>query len=168
MQIRTSTLQDLNQILKLYENARDFMANHGNPHQWGTSYPSIALVEQDIAAGNSYVCEQKGNIIATFYYANEMEETYANISAGGWQNDASYGVVHRITSDGTVRGTAAHCLDWALRQCGNLKIDTHRDNTIMQQLLEKNGFVYCGIIYVENGSERLAYQKTLDLSHVVL
>jgi hypothetical protein len=30
----------------------------------------------------------------------------------------------------------------------------------MQNMLAKNGFVPCGIIRVENGSERIAYQYT--------
>ena len=40
-----------------------------------------------------------------------------------------------------------------------MKIDTHRENRVMQKLLEKNGFTYCGIIYAEDGSRRMAYQK---------
>jgi len=66
--------------------------------------------------------------------------------------------IHSITSD-SIRGTATFCLNWALEQCGDLKIDTHRDNVIMQRALEKSGFTYCGIIYLKDGSERLAYQK---------
>ena len=31
----------------------------------------------------------------------------------------------------------------------------------MQHLLDKNGFTYCGIIYLDDGTERLAYQKQL-------
>ena len=64
-----------------------------------------------------------------------------------------------FNSDGTVKGAASFCLNWAFEQCGNLKIDTHRDNRIMQHLLDKNGFTYCGIIYTDDGSERMAYQK---------
>ena len=29
----------------------------------------------------------------------------------------------------------------------------------MQKTVEKNGFVRCGIIYLANGSERLAYER---------
>ena len=29
----------------------------------------------------------------------------------------------------------------------------------MQNLLKKNGFTYCGRIYVDDGGERLAFQK---------
>jgi RimJ/RimL family protein N-acetyltransferase len=49
-------------------------------------------------------------------------------------------------------------LQFCLAHTGNIRIDTHRDNTIMQHLLSKYGFQYCGIIYLANGDERLAYQ----------
>ena len=41
----------------------------------------------------------------------------------------------------------------------NIRIDTHKDNKIMQGLLERHGFSYCGIIYLLNGAPRLAYQR---------
>ena len=31
----------------------------------------------------------------------------------------------------------------------------------MRHLMEKHGFDYCGIIYLANGDERLAFQKTI-------
>lgn len=161
MQIRKTKPEELELILKMYENARMFMASHGNPVQWGNTYPQPPLIEKDIQSGCSYVCEDHGRIIATFYFCQGPDDTYARIYCGEWLNEAPYGAVHRIASDGTVRGTAGFCLNWALQQCGNVKIDTHRDNRIMQHVLEKNGFTYCGLIYVEDGSERMAYQKVL-------
>ena len=161
MQIRKSTLADLDTILKMYEDARSFMAVHGNPLQWGNSYPPKALVAQDIEEGNSYVCQDSGKIAATFYYREGRDDTYAKIYEGQWLDDSPYGAVHRITSNGALKGAASFCIAWALRQCGNLRIDTHRDNIVMQHLLDKNGFSYRGIIYVADGSQRLAYQKKL-------
>lgn len=161
MDIRKTTFDDLDVILKLYENARSFMARTGNPTQWNTTYPPITMLEQDIIDGHSYVCEKGRRIIATFYFRVGKDDTYARIYEGNWINDAPYGVVHRITSDGSVKGAASFCINWALSQCKNLRIDTHRNNRIMQHLLEKNGFTYCGVIYVEDGSERIAYQKAV-------
>lgn len=40
----------------------------------------------------------------------------------------------------------------------NIRIDTHRNNRIMQHCIDRYGFSYCGIIYLESGDERLAYQ----------
>ena len=41
----------------------------------------------------------------------------------------------------------------------NLRVDTHRDNRVMQHLLLQHGFTYCGIIHLASGDERLAYQR---------
>lgn len=161
MKIRNTTPADLDILLKLYDNARSFMAAHGNPAQWGTSYPSRGLVESDIERGCSYVCEEHQNVIATFYYRFGADDSYRRIFSGDWLDETPYGVVHRITSDGTIRGAGSFCLDWALSQCGNLRIDTHRDNRVMQHVLEKKQFTRCGIIYLEDGSERIAYQKKI-------
>lgn len=159
MEIRKSKATDLDTILSLYQKARTFMAENGNPTQWGTTSPSKELVEQDIANGDSYVCEENGLVIAVFYYKFGNDATYSKIYNGQWLNDAPYGVVHRITSDGTIKGIASFCLGWALSQCKNLRIDTHENNTIMQHMLLKNNFQYCGIIHIEDGSERMAYQS---------
>lgn len=159
MEIRKTKPEELNILIRMYENARIFMASHGNPLQWGNTYPAPQILMDDISSGNSYVCVEHDKIIATFYYKEGIDDTYVRIYEGQWLNEAPYGVVHRITSDGRIRGAASFCLNWAFNKCGNLKIDTHRDNIVMQHLLDKNGFKYCGVVYLENGSERIAYQK---------
>ena len=131
--------EELDVLLKMYENARRFMATHGNASQWGNTYPSPQLILDDITEGNSYVCTEQDQIIATFYYKEGADPTYMRIYDGDWINDSRYGVVHRITSIGNVKGAASFCLNWALEQCGNIRIDTHRDNIVMQHLLDKNG-----------------------------
>lgn len=161
MEIRKASMSDIHIILKLYENARSFMTGHGNPTQWGNTYPSKVLIENDIQTGCSYVCEEHGEIIAAFFYHFGRDDIYEKIYGGQWLDESPYGSVHRITSNGTIKGAASFCLNWALEQCGSLKIDTHKDNTIMQHVLEKNRFIYCGTIYLEDGSERMAYQKKL-------
>lgn len=143
MQIRQANIEDLPQLLALYDHARIFMAEHGNPVQWGKNYPPEELVEGDIRNGNQYVGVADERIVATFFYC-PMEDPDYQVIEGAWLNEEPYGVVHRITSDGTVKGAASACLTWAFGQCGNLKIDTHRDNVVMQNMLKKNGFQSCG------------------------
>ncbi len=159
MQIRKTKLEELDKVMAIYARARQFMAEHGNPNQWGTIKPAREQIITDIEQGNSYVCVENEEIAATFYYKEGVDPTYVKIYDGAWVNDAPYGVVHRIASAGTVKGAGSFCLNWAFSQCGNLKIDTHQDNIVMQNTLKKNGFVYCGIIHLEDGDERLAYQK---------
>ena len=162
MEIRKSTAQDLEQIMALYEQARDFMRQSGNPNQWGNAYPSREMISADIAAGKSYLCLEGGRIAAVFYFAVEEEPTYRVIQQGSWLCPGPYGVVHRITSkrgEGAPRGVGSFCLQWCFEQCGNVRIDTHRDNLPMQGALAKNGFERCGIVYVRGGEERIAFQK---------
>ena len=165
MKIRKTVLQDLDRIMDIYAYARAFMAQHGNPNQWGvTNWPPERLIRQDIADGNSYVClSDTGRIIGTFFYTYgpDIEQTYREITDGAWLDDSPYGVVHRIASDGSEKGVGIFCLDWAYAQCGHLRIDTHGDNIVMQNLIKKAGFIHCGTIYVvEDDDPRLAYEKS--------
>ena len=160
MVIRKTTAADIETIMAVYVHARAFMAEHGNPTQWGPrNWPPRELILSDIDQGKSYVCEQDGCIAGTFFYdkGEDVEPTYRTIE-GSWSESRPYGVIHRIASAGTVKGFGKFCIEWALEKCPYLRIDTHQDNKVMRGLLEKCGFRYCGIIYVENGkSPRMAY-----------
>lgn len=159
IEIRRTAMEELQEVMDIYSHARAFMAQTGNPTQWGDGYPQKELVCEDIQKGISYVAVVQGRIEAVFVYFNGNDPTY-DVIEGSWKNDEPYGVIHRIAARGAVRGTGAYCLQWGFSQCGNLKIDTHEDNCVMQHVLEKNGFVRCGRIYLENGEPRVAYQKT--------
>ncbi|MBO5796737.1 MAG: GNAT family N-acetyltransferase [Clostridia bacterium] len=160
MHIRKATLADLDRLMTIYDNARAYMRAHGNASQWGDGYPSPALIAGDIEAGHSFVCEEAGEILGVFCYFEGVDPTYVTIYEGEWLNDAPYGVIHRIAVAAHRRGVASFCYDYCFARCRNLKIDTHRDNIPMQNSLLKNGFQRCGIIYLANGDERIAYQKT--------
>ncbi len=165
MTIRHSTEADVERMMAIYRRAREFMASHGNPRQWGpTNWPPEALIRRDIEEGHSYVClDGGGAVVATFFFTQgrDVEPTYRAITDGAWLDDSPYGVVHRIATDGSGKGVGAFCLNWAYAQCGHLRIDTHGDNAVMQNLLKKLGFVRCGTIYVEEDDDpRLAYEKS--------
>ena len=159
MEIRKTRPEEIEIVMGIYAYARQFMAEHNNPNQWGKVKPYREDVEADIANGYSHVCVENDVIVATFFYREHEDPTYVKIYDGAWLNDKPYGVVHRIASAGKVKGAGSFCLNWAFEQCGNLKIDTHEDNVVMQNALKKNGFEYCGIIYLLDGNPRLAYQK---------
>ena len=165
MDIRKSAGRDFDRMMEIYGLARAFMAGHGNPNQWGpTNWPPEDLIRSDIREGNSYVCVNDGGIvIGTFFYVfgEDIEPTYREITEGEWLDGSPYGVVHRLAGDGSEKGIGAFCLNWAFEQCGHLRIDTHGDNIVMQNLVRKLGFVRCGTIYVEEDPyPRLAYEKT--------
>lgn len=165
MRIRKTTESDSDRIMKIYSHAREFMARTGNPNQWGpTNWPPADLIHEDIRSGNSYVCvNDDEKVIGTFFFTQgkDIEPTYRAITDGAWLDDSPYGVVHRIASDGSEKGIGKFCIGWAYEQCGHLRIDTHTDNKVMQNLLTKLGFTRCGIIYViEDNNPRYAFEKS--------
>lgn len=158
MQIRLAATEELPLLLPIYDAARAYMRENGNMHQWIGGYPSAEVLAEDIRLRRLYLCVEGDEILAVFCYFEGVDPTYLRID-GAWQNDLPYGVVHRIAVTAHRRGVASFCYAWAYEKCHNLKIDTHADNIPMQKSLLKNGFAYCGIIYLANGDPRYAYQK---------
>lgn len=163
MQIRHASEADFQRMTEIYAYARNFMAAHGNPNQWGpTHWPPESLLHEDIRRGKSYVCTEENRVIGTFFfdYGEDIEPTYRVIEQGNWRNSDPFGVVHRLAGDGSRKGIGAFCLNFAYEQCGHLRVDTHTDNIIMQNLLTKLGFEKRGIIHVKEDSyPRYAYEK---------
>lgn len=159
MEIRRAETLDLEEIMELYARARKFQAEHGNPNQWAGGYPQEEVLREDLRQGRLYVVYADMRLAGVFMFTLEPEPDYAVIREGAWLNSAPYGTLHRVASAGICRGVGKVCIDWAFARCGNLRIDTHEDNTVMQSLLKKNGFQYCGRVTIRNGEERLAYQK---------
>ena len=161
--IRKALPEDMPVILKIYEQARRFMAEHGNPRQWGNSSPAQNVLEEDIRKERLYLCERDEKICGVFAFPVGEDTTYAKIEGGGWKLNTPYGTIHRMAGNGQETGVFAECLAWCREQIGHICIDTHEDNRIMQHLIEKHGFVRCGIIHVADGSPRIAYEWMEDI-----
>ena len=155
--IRKATPWDLPRIREIYEMARQFMRKNGNHSQWGKGDEPETLIEEDICQGNLYVLEE-ADIHAAFAFIIGEDPTYLEIEEGNWKSEEPYAAVHRVASDGTVQGVLGHVMDYCSAQVPHLRIDTHTDNKVMQHVLEKYGFVSCGIVHVPDGSPRIAYE----------
>lgn len=167
MTIRKSTPTDIPTMQQIFAEAKEKMRAAGNLNQWTGSYPSNDILLNDIDRGFSYVVEHDNQLVATFVLAICADPTYKKIYGGEWLDDTlSYGTIHRIASRHTVHGIMSYVLDWSFTQINNIRIDTHRDNQPMQYMMQKHGFSYCGIIYLLNGDERLAYQKILNTKKI--
>lgn len=159
MLIRKAISEDMDEILRVYAAARRYMAENGNPTQWGSTNPPRETLEADIVKGDLYVgVDVDGRVTMAFALIFGDDPTYEVIE-GKWLNDKPYATIHRIGSDGRVHGAFAACVEYAAARCKNLRVDTHRDNATMQHLITKHGFSYCGIIYIADGTPRLAYQR---------
>lgn len=157
--IRSALLNDIDRIMPIYKRATQFMKSTGNEHQWINGYPSKQDIIKDIDNGHLFVFEgADGLLYGAFAFIIGVDNTYKNIYDGEWLNNKPYGAIHRMASSGDIKGLFKLCIKWCASKCSNLRADTHEDNKIMQSLLSANGFSYCGIIYIANGSKRLAYQ----------
>lgn len=160
--VRLAKEEDIPFIMPVFQEAREKMQASGNRRQWTGGYPSEAKVLEDIRQNGAFVVEEKESIVAYFAFLPSPEPTYGKIVGGKWLDDrSSYHVVHRIAARHGVHGIFSLMLEYAFSLDANIRIDTHRDNVIMQHLLQKHGFSYCGVIYLLSGDERLAYQKII-------
>ncbi len=160
LHIRPATIEDLDTIMAIYRIAQDFMIETGNPNQWRHEHPARELILEDIRRGICHViCDDTG-IHGIFALCRGEDPTYRKIEDGAWLNDWPYVTIHRIAGDRKVHGIFTCAMDYCKNITGNIRIDTHEDNKVMQHVLSKHGFSRCGIIYLLNGQPRIAYQWT--------
>lgn len=156
--VRKAEKNELSQLMELYCAAQRFMAETGNPNQWKNVHPPRAMIEEDIELGRLYVVEREGEVAGVFMFEIGEDPTYLKINAGSWMEDSPYGVIHRIAARVGARGVVREATEFALKEIGHIRIDTHKDNKIMQHVLEKIGFQRRGVIYVYDGTPREAYE----------
>ena len=164
--IREAKPTDMPEIMQVMEAAKKIMRSSGNMHQWGDGYPSEAVITNDMDKLGGFVIEGDGEnqssarIVGYFAFLSSPEPTYSKIYDGKWLDDVRpYHVIHRIASYPDVHGIFSDIMDFCFSRDTNIRIDTHKDNLIMQHNIEKHGFTYCGIIYLASGDMRLAYQR---------
>ena len=164
--LRYTKLEDIERVMEIIKQAQQYFKEKGI-NQWQNGYPNEEVINNDIENGESYVMLDENNIIATTVISFTKEKSYENILDGKWITNGDYGVIHRIAVDNTHKGKGlSHkIIKYAEEVCKqnnihSIKVDTHEDNILMQSLLKKNGFEYCGIVYLEDGGKRVAFEKT--------
>ena len=170
MFIRKTEKNDIDTIIPIFEEARRTIAALGID-QWQNGYPSEGVILADIELEQSYACEIDGKICGSFAMLENGEPTYDKIFDGHWltgDGSRDYIAIHRVAISVSSRGSGlsgkiiGFAADFAKEKGRkSLRIDTHRGNAVMRRMLEKNGFQYCGVIYLENGDERVAYEKII-------
>ena len=158
MIIREARIEDIERILEIYEIAKAFMRKTGIPHQSNSRYPDIKTLQEDIHKHQLFVMEEESIIHSVFAFILGEDPTYNKIE-GAWLDHSTYGTIHRIASDGSMHQVFNKTVNFCSKRCSHLRADTHEDNKIMQKVILKNGFQETGIIYVEDGTPRIAYEK---------
>lgn len=154
--VRRAELSDLPRLEEIYAGARKFMAENGNPTQWGSTNPPKDQLVKDIQCGDLYaVCDHE-QIHGVFFFGLGEDPTYQRIFDGNWSWDEPYGTIHRIAGDGS-GGVLRTAVEFAKSRIPYVRIDTHENNSVMHSALKKLGFRRCGTILLENGDPRIAY-----------
>ena len=159
MTFRRCQPSDVAAVAEIFAQAHAFMRQQGLP-QWQGEYPCEADVWADIRAGIGWVLEDEG-VVAYAALREGEEPTYARIE-GGWHGDAPYLTLHRVAVAQYGKGYVGQVFAHAARMAAWLRIDTHEQNRPMRRAIEKFGFKECGIIYVEDGTPRVAYDKRTE------
>jgi GNAT superfamily N-acetyltransferase len=166
MKVRLAKMSDLQSIMLIIADAQKALAAL-KIDQWQDGYPTTDIFEQDIVQKKCYVAESEGNVIAVATIAFNFEPNYEHID-GQWLNAGDFAVIHRLATaiKFTKKGVAQKIFCAVEKMCrkksiSSIKIDTHEGNIPMQNLLKKNGFVYCGNIFLANGNKRQAFEKMI-------
>ena len=90
MNIRHARPDDLGKILEIYQYARTVMAQSGNPGQWVNGYPSLELLESDLAKNPyiAYNCIRLAGKIAVATNGSHTDPIIEKIKAGMNLRDA--------------------------------------------------------------------------------
>lgn len=159
--IRPATPEDIPAMMALFANSKQIMRGNGNMLQWAGSYPDVAQVTDDMRRGGSFLIVEDGALVGTFAFFLGKDPTYGYIEGDWLDDEIPYGTVHRLACAPGAHGIAEACFDWCDSHAPSLRANTHADNLIVQHILEKLGFAFCGIIYVADGTPRKAYQRLL-------
>ena len=156
--IRPADTNDVDTILAMYDHSRGLMRADGNMEQW-TGYPTRDDVLADLQREVSYVMLQENRAVGTFALVPGIEPTYAYIDHGRWiDTDTPYVTMHRLAKSAEGRGIARLAFRMAKEESNHLRVDTHASNRAMRHLLESDGFVECGVVYMDDGAPRVAFE----------
>ncbi len=166
-EIRKAKENDLPAIMEIIHQAQRTMKQDGF-QQWTKGYPGEEILSKDIEKQSCYLLTDQEEIVAVGTLYMENDPNYRIIEEGNWKTEEPYGTVHRLAvAEGRrqqgLAGILYDRLEKICREKGmrGMRVDTHRDNKKMQSWIRKQGFRLCGVIYVEDGTKRDAFEKPL-------
>ena len=144
------------------EDARAYHSSMGFA-QWHPDYPTIHTIKEDIANGIGFVFAE-GNVILGYCCMLIGDEPAYHVIDGFWKTDRPYAVVHRMAFSQNSRGKGLSGSTFSLIKdfCAkngikSIRIDPQEENKVMQHILTREGFEYCGLILFDGGPN-LAYE----------
>ena len=168
---RPAAEADIPRILEIVQDARESLARF-HVDQWQGPYPGAERFREDIRLHQCFVLESAGEMFGFFVLSTLPEPGYERITDGKWSAELPYCVLHRAAVAKEYRGSGAsqalvRCCETQARVYGLrcIRVDTHRKNKPMQNLLRESGFRYRGNILVDaepgHDPHRQAFEKIL-------
>lgn len=156
--ILKANYQDLDELERILLEQKNYLKDAKIP-QWQGVYPSRDTFKDDIDKDILYAVKDDDKAIG-FFALVYPDPNYSYIEDGKWLIDTPYIAVHRmgITNSYKGKGVAKIVLDYLKGIYDHIRIDTHALNNSMNRCLIKNGFTYCGIVYMEDKTKRNAYE----------
>lgn len=157
----------------IIEQGRTYLKEQGID-QWQNGYPDENSIRQDILNEKGYFLTDGQHIFAYLCMDFDGEPAYNHIR-GRWLTDpnADYMVIHRLAFNAQYRGKglSSEIFNLAEQFCKekgiqSIRVDTDENNKIMQHIMNKAGFTYCGTIWFA-GSSKLAYEKVMGVSIIL-
>jgi len=172
MIIRLATNEDLKGILEIVQDAVNLLKKN-NVNQWQNGYPNRDVFLKDIENETLYVLCDEAIIVGFCNISPLPDPSYKVIYEGNWLTDVEeYVVIHRLAvrKEYYHRNCAKILIEFAKEVAIrnnkiSIRVDTHQDNMPMNRLLQKMGFIKCGIIHLIGYSDaekaRVAYEKII-------
>ena len=161
--LQRATMQDHPIACQFLDEARAYQRAQGFV-QWTDTTPNHDTLAADIGVGKGYLFYEGNTPIGYVYIDFTGEPAYAHLTEGAWRCAEPYAAVHRVAFGTAARGKGAsrHLFACIKALAANhelkvLRIDTHRDNKLMQHVLAREGFVQCGVVHYGT-AERITYE----------
>lgn len=162
MKIRPADPHEVERCYQCIEDARIYHQSLGF-EQWHPDYPTQNTIYDDIAQSVGYAFIQDSEIIGYCCIVFGDEPAYREID-GAWKTEKPYAVVHRMAFSSRARGKGLSHEAFELikqfcisRHFDAIRVDTQEENRVMQHILSREGFAYCGLIQFDGGP-KLAYE----------
>lgn len=167
---RKASIDDLDLVLDIYNDAINKFEIE-KTFQWTKGFPpNEDSFRSDLINNDIFVCLDNEKVIGVMTCILTGEDDYLEID-GEWLNDEPYLTIHRIAVSKEYYGKGigysliSYAKEFALKnKLNNIRIDTHELNLDMRKMLERNGFIRCGIIKLRNKNNDLrdAYQLAIE------
>ena len=152
--IRKATAADLPAVAAIYEAIHDAEERGAMTVGWRRGvYPTLETARAALSAGDLYVLEQDGEVVASARFNQSQDPAYAQVDWRWRAADAQVMVMHTLTVDPRrgAQGFARRMLSFyeslaAERGCPCLRIDTNEKNAVARRMYARHGYRESGVI----------------------